>query len=236
MEKATVVVVGLLVGLGVKAEVHEFSTPDGKTVKAEIIGFNAKLGKVELKREGGKRVKVKPAIFVQADQAYIQEWAALDGFRNPSSFKVECRKKTVEKWKEDGSVHEVKYERKQYEVKIENRTSTPIEGLAVECRIYYEQEKSRPGQSKTTLKLDKPGKLDLTHLRTKETRTLKTDSIVLESRSFNSVDYYYEQGDPQNTEGKLKGIWLRITAKTSGGQTAVRNIYEPASIEGKFRW
>ena len=36
MEKVTVVVVGLLAGLGVTAEVHEFSTPDGKTVKAEI--------------------------------------------------------------------------------------------------------------------------------------------------------------------------------------------------------
>ncbi|NNJ71296.1 MAG: hypothetical protein HKP10_08440, partial [Kiritimatiellales bacterium] len=57
-----------------KAELREFKTPDGKSVMAEIVGYNAKLGKVELKRENGKRVKVKPSVFVEEDQQYITDW------------------------------------------------------------------------------------------------------------------------------------------------------------------
>ena len=69
-----------------RVELHEFTLKDGRTLKAEIVGYNAKLGKVELKRTDGKRVPVKPTVFVEADQSYIREWFMLDGVRNERLF------------------------------------------------------------------------------------------------------------------------------------------------------
>jgi len=218
------------------AELHEFNLPDGRSVKAEIVGYNARLGKVELKLANGSRKKVSPSLFVQADQDFIQDWAALDGFRNPRQFKVECDEKTVEKWKKESDAHEIKYEKVVYEIKLQNKTPADLNSLTAEYQIYYEQEKSVPGKNKETVKLQKAGKFDLKKMRTKEVRTLKTEPVVLESYSFNSAEYYYDSGDPENTEGEIEGIWLRITAKTPNGQTAVRDIYEPSSLKGKYSW
>ena len=221
---------------GVNAEMHDFSLQDGRILEAEIVDYNAKLVQVELKRTDGKRVKVQPSIFVENDQEYIQEWASLDGFRNKSFFKVECKKNTVEKWKEDGNIHEVRHERLEYEVSLENRSAVPIKNLKVEYCIYYEQEKSLPGQKKTTAKLSKVGKLDIDKLATKEKRTLATESVVLNRYDFNSTDFYYDSGDPESARGELKGIWLRLTVSVTGGQKVVRDLFEPSSIEGKYTW
>ncbi|MCK4563989.1 MAG: SUMF1/EgtB/PvdO family nonheme iron enzyme [Verrucomicrobia bacterium] len=57
-----------------KADLHEFTLMDGRTIKAEIVRYNAVLRKVDLKREDGKIVQVKSAIFVESDQRFIKEW------------------------------------------------------------------------------------------------------------------------------------------------------------------
>lgn len=229
------VVLFLVMGAA-RAEMHAFELKDGRTLEAEVMGYNAKLGKVELKRQDGKCVKVKPGVFVEADQAYINDWSSLDSFRNKSSFKVDLNKNTVEKWKEDGEVHEVRHERLEYEVSFENRATIPIKNLNVEYCIFYEQERSRPGHKKTTTKLYKAGKLDLDKLLAKEKRTLVTESIVLSRYDFNSTEFYYDNGDPESASGKIKGIWMRLTVGINGGEIAVRNIFKPASLEGRYTW
>lgn len=219
------------------AELHEFNLPDGRSIKAEIVGYNARLGKVELKLGNGSRKKVSPAVFVQADQDYIQDWAALEGFRNSSAFKVECSKKKLESWKEGNDVEEYKYEKYVYEVMLENRTASTIDNMSVEYRIYYEQEVN-DGNTKKVVdrELVKKGALDVDDIRTKEVLRLKTEPVVIHEYEYNISDYYREGGDPESTTGEIQGIWLRISVKTPGGQTAVRDIYEPSSLKGKHRW
>ncbi|VGO11548.1 hypothetical protein PDESU_00093 [Pontiella desulfatans] len=219
------------------AEMHAFKLPDGRSVEAEIMDYNAKLGQVELQLANGSRKKIDPTIFVQADQDYIKEWASLDGFRSSSQFKIECAKKKLEQWKEGDDAFETKFEKYVYEVSLANRTASEIDPLKVEYRIYYEQEENDMATKKVVNHQQvKSGTLDVERVRAKETRRANTEPVVLKEFEFNMSDYYVEGGDPESTSGELKGIWVRLTVKTKSGQTAVRDVYEPDSIKGKYAW
>ncbi len=151
-----------------RAELHEFTLKDGRTLKAEIVGYNAKLGKVELKREDEKRVPVKPTVFVEADQKYIREWSVLDGVRNERLFKVACKKVMAEKWKK---------------------------------------------------------------------KKLATEPVVLRDTEYLSNIIYGESGITKERESsEIKGFCLRIIATGSDGQTALREVFEPSSFAGKYKW
>lgn len=221
----------------VYAGMHAFELKDGRALEAEVIGFNARLGKVELKRPDGKRVKVKPDIFTDADQKYIREWAMLDGFQNPSTFKVECAEKKIEQWKEESSAFQTKYERFVYEITFENKAAVPVGTLKVEYRIFFEQEENDLSTKKVaTSKLTKPGSFDVGLLDVRDKKMMTSESIVLKEFEFNMSDYYVPGGDPESTNGEISGIWLKITVTSEGGQVATRDVFEPSSIAGKFTW
>ncbi len=244
---ATLIVAG---ALSTQAEMHTFNLPDGREIEAEIMGYNGKLGHVELKRADGKRVKVEPTLFVDADQKYIQEWASLDGFRNTRLFKISCKRNLVEKWKEaeegmvtysDGSreretVSETKFERHVYELILENRTGIPLEGLTAEYRIFYEQDSLQTKGSKVKTEEKRiSGSLDISRLDAAEKKMLTTKPVVIHDKEYTG-DITYGERLREKERGEVKGLWLRITASTSGGQTAVREIYDPSGVEGKYSW
>ncbi len=233
----------------VQAELHEFRTPDGKSVQAEIVDFNAKLGKVTLKRQGGKRVRVNPSVFIEVDQKYIKEWASLAGFRSESLFKISCEDKLVEKWTEPvmqsinyggemvkETVAEKKYKRLLFDVNLENKNGVPLENLQFEYRIFYEQEEQpQPGKIVVKKKVES-GVLKTVQLASKGKKTLTTKSVVLCNTEY-SGDIPWDGGiSGEKASGELKGIWLRIFCTTESGQMVTRNVYQPSSLEGKYSW
>lgn len=240
----------LIIAGAAQAELHEFNLPDGRSIKAEIVDYNAKLGMVQLRREDGKRLpKVKPTTFVKEDQEYIHNWAKLAGFRSPSLFKITCKDDQIEKWKEeeegkvrysDGSVEtetisETHFEKFVYNVKLENKNNVPLEGIKFEYRIYYEQ-----GTSKMKKASKKPksisGELELRRLSPKQKTILKTKPVVIHKKEyfgdFTNMDGSLSEPD----EGEILGIWLRAYAKGADGKMIVRDVYQPDSLAGKYAW
>lgn len=65
---------------------------------------------------------------------------------------------------------------------------------------------------------------------------LSTSSVEVYDREFNNDDFYHEAGELQTERGEVIGIWLRLTCTTAGGTTAVRDIFEPEGLEGKYEW
>ena len=226
-------------------------TPEGKSVKAEIIDFNSNLGQVTLKRQNGKRVKVKPSIFVEADQEYIKQWASFKGFRSESLFKISCEDKLVEKWKEveeremtysnsgnsagKMTVSESKFERYVYELNLENRSGIALSNLRFEYCIFYEQDiQPRAGKIEIEKKVES-GKIEAVQVAGKEKKILLTNPIVLRNKEYMG-EFNYGGAKREKESGDLKGIWLRIFCTTDSGQTVTRNVFEPSSIEGKYSW
>ncbi len=229
------------------AEMREFKLPDGRSLQAEIVGFDSKLGKVKLKLASGKLKTVNPTLFVKEDRVYIKEWAALDGFRNKSSFKVSCSKDTLERWKENiegkvsyggGSaetetVGEMKFEKIAYSLLLENRNNVPLENITIEYCIFCKQKgKGEWEGTSDWFKKKKKGSLTVKKLPAKSKKTLKTEAAIIARQEI--------LGDFSNAYEKvsveIEGIWVRVIIKTAGGQTAVRTVFEPEKLEGKYTW
>ncbi len=254
--KHLMTVVGVLFAIvstqQVGAEIRAFKLPDGRSLKAEIKSYNTSQGLVELKREDGKCVKVKPTIFVDADQKYIQDWAAMEGFRNPSFFKISCSKDTVKRWKktlegtvsyatggsEKESIGQVKFEQISYELFLENRNPIPLENIEIEyCIFCKETGKGAWIDNPKWFKKITKGNLTIEALPSKSKKTLMTSSVITAVQEV-SGDLSSARDDSgfEKIEVELNGVGVRITIKTPGGQTAVRTIYKPKDLEGKCGW
>ena len=157
--KIIVLSICLCSGVSARAGLHTFTSTDGQSVEAEIVGYDGVKGTVDLKRMNGKRFKVKPSVFVEDDQKYIQDWSVLEGVRDERRFNVDFKKVCVEKWSEtlkddvsyDGgdseksTIGSSNYKRYVYELTIGNRNTFPLEDLDVEYRIFYVQDTLNEG-------------------------------------------------------------------------------------------
>lgn len=227
----------LLVGT-VKAELHEFNLPDGRALKAEILGYNARLGMVELKREDGTPVKVKPSLFVDEDRHYINEWVSLEDFRDSRRMKVDLKERIVKKWREDSDTEQRSFKNVVYEVSLHNKSSLDFNGVKVEYRIYYDKERNNHKTGKVdTIPSVLSGSLDMKSIAASQAHSEVTKPVKLLKYSYNISDYYRIDGkDPESTQDDIRGIWLRLTMETPTGVRAVRDVFEPSSIEGKYKW
>lgn len=235
--------------IGVQAGMREFKLLDGRTLTAEIVGYNSKLGKVELKRKDGKRIPVKPTVFVEEDQKYIQGWAMLDGVRNERFFKMSCKKDLVEKWKDekeenvnygDGATGKEtisisRFERYVFEVDLENRNEFALKNLKVEYRIFYEQEATSGSGKIIAEKKVLSGSMDVEQIALRGKKKLTTKPVVLRDTQYAS-DITFSGIKRERESGEIKGIWLRVMASELDGQTVMREVFEPSSLAGKYNW
>ncbi len=215
---------------------REFTLPDGRSLEAEIVQYDERLGQVELKRADGKLVKIKPSVFVEEDQDYIDEWILHSVF-NGRDIIVDCNKKKVGQRKEDGNAHFIRIDSFLYEIEIQNRSATEISGLDVEYKIFYEQEVNDMDKGRViNHEKTENGKLKIKSLGAREKKNFSTKEVELAKYEFNSTEYYVPGGEPQGTKGDIKGMWIRMECETAGGMKSVKDFFEPSSIEGKYRW
>jgi hypothetical protein len=233
----------------VGAEMHSFSLEDGRALEAEIVDYNAKLGKVTLKRPDGKRIPVQADIFVSADRAYIKEWDASKAFTSESLLKVVCKAEMIKKSKEEiykdirdseGNVEEylmkeIKYEEIAYTLSFMNRNKADLDGIRIEYRIYYEQssenrDKAVPDQYVLAGRANLPvligGKKTLF---TSNPSTVYTDNI-------NSIDW--ADGSARvGGKGDVHGIRARLFLKNASGSEIMREVVYPTTLSAnKFPW
>lgn len=234
--KKTLIILFLGVFLVNVLMAREFTLPDGRSLEAEIVQYDERLGQVELKRADGKLIKIKPSVFVEEDQDYIDEWIIHSIFKG-RHITVECNKKKVGQRKEDGNAHFIRIDSFLYEIEIQNRSATEISGLDVEYKIFYEQEVNDMDKGRVINheKIEN-GKLKIKSLGAREKRNFSTKEVELAKYEFNSTEYYVPGGDPQSTKGDIKGMWIRMEYETAGGMKSIKDFFEPSSIEGKYRW
>ena len=215
---------------------REFTLPDGRSLEAEIVQYDERLWQVELKRADGKLVKIKPSVFVEEDQAYVDEWIIHSIFKG-RHVTVEVNKKKVGQQKMDGRAEFLRIDSFLYEIEIQNRSATQISGLDVEYKIFYEQEVNDMDKGRViNHEKTENGKLKIKSLGAREKRNFSTKEVELAKYEFNTTNYYVEGGDPQSTKGDIKGIWIRMECETASGMKSVKDFFEPSSIEGKYRW
>ena len=242
----------LLLGVAVvKAEMHEFNLPDGRTLEAEIVDYDARRGLVELKRTDGKRVKIKPSIFIPDDQAYIEEWGQSLAFLSDRLLEIECNDTVVEKTKEK-EIKDVTYtdgqvvkdfittvktiDKTAFELVFNNTSSTALSGVRMEYGIFYEQSEMAWQMKPEQVQKVFYGKTDVPALPEKSKITVLTEAVTTHEDSINPIP---QAGGDQRRPGKgeVHGIRVRLYMKTPTGKEVMRELCQPETLsEKKFPW
>ena len=71
-----------------------FTDVKGREINAKIISYDAAKGRIEVERKDGNCVWVAPAIFSDADQAYIKQWIEADLMLSENTLRISFKKKS----------------------------------------------------------------------------------------------------------------------------------------------
>jgi len=142
---------------------REFTSQDGRKLKAKVISYDASSDKVKILREDQKTVTVNSTVFSEKDQAYIKDWSAIGIFTSTSKLKLDINRNEVKSSKKereadlgersgggrrgggDTGVQVVAVDKNtqyKFDLLLENKGGVPLKNLTMEYRIYYEQEKA----------------------------------------------------------------------------------------------
>ncbi|MDZ8117818.1 hypothetical protein [Pontiella agarivorans] len=70
-------------------EYRSFTDLQGRTIKAKLVSFDSKNGKVTIERDNRKRATVSPGIFSVEDQEYIGSWIKIFLLKDGRSLKID---------------------------------------------------------------------------------------------------------------------------------------------------
>jgi hypothetical protein len=231
------------------AEMHAFSLPDGRALEAEVVDYNARTGLVDLKRADGKRVKVKPDVFVEEDQAYIKEWNAAKSFTSDKFLKISFDEEILKRWKEEiyknltdteGNVEEylmkeIKYEDVAYQVELRNMNKTPLDGMRMEYRVYYEQSRENRDKQKPAQYIW-AAKSDISPIPGGQSVKVVTKPVTIYDDNLNPIGWA-DGSERVPGRGDVHGIRARIYLKTASGKEIMREACYPKNLSsGEFAW
>lgn len=244
----TILTLCFVLGFYIPANGHVFTLQDGRSIDTEIVEYNTSLGTVKLKRKDGHCISVKPTVFVDADQEYIKDWTAISALKNPNLLKIESDD-SIEKWNkseeqdvsyEDGSIEketvsETKFKKYTYTLKINNKSTSNLKDLQFKYRIFYEQDE-RNAVTKTTIEKVLSGVIKPFSLRSKQIKSFETKPLTIWNKEY-SGNITYNDRSLGKEKGAVRGIWIRLYAKGMDGEDVlVQEIFDPSSIEKKYKW
>lgn len=208
------VVISFLLTLSVDAAPRTFTSPDGRTVQAEIQ--SATTDTVTLKLATGPVMTVAVSNFSQADQVYITEWRKA----NPVTIKYDFVP-AYTKSKTDSSKAKVNNVERTTEswvcnVKLLNRSGQTLDGLKVDYEIYYSQAN---GPDSVIRKV--AGSAPVASMKHLQEITFQTSPVKLVTSKLDG-GFYFSDGSRPRLKDSIEGVALKIR---HGGQL----VYEWAS-------
>ena len=228
---------------------HLFTLPDGRTIEATIRSFNDHSGLVELERLDGKIVKIKPTVFIEKDQRYIQMWSEERLFLSSLHLQIEVDDVVLDQWKEEeyedltdtaGNTErelmkEIHFEKVAYEVTLKNRSAEPFEDLYVEYVIFYEQSQESYDKPKIH-QLTKRDTVEIQRIDGKSTWVKKTDDVTVHKDNIMSKNWTSGRSRTGG-KGEVHGLRARLCKKMLDGSVRYREFTSPTSLsETRYPW
>jgi hypothetical protein len=243
---------GLIAAGTVYGEMHAFTLPDGRTLEAEVVDFNGRLGTVVLKRADGKRIPIKPEVFIEADQQYIREWSKTLAFRSENVLKISCADDVVKDWKKeetqdirytDGSVEKdfivniKKYEQIAFNFEFNNLGDAPLKGISMEYCIYYEQSNMAMDKKPETVQKVFQGKETVPEIPVKKKVSMTTKPVEIYEDNLNNIPQGGDGDVRRPGKGDVHGMRARLYMTTSSGEKVMREVSSPSTLSEKnYPW
>ncbi len=221
---------------------RDFTSTDGKTIKAVVKAYDAQKKTVTIERDNRKTAKVSITVFSEADQIYIREWEVLRSFSIEHLFKISAKRKRVDNETAGSSDYNsrVEVEDTSYEIVLDNRSGVMMDGLELEYCIYYEQE-SIKSSGQVCDQGVYCGKLSVASTASKSKVALQTEAVSTYIEEMDSNwSYIDDDGNPikaKNVQrGDVHGIWIRVHLKLPSGERGMREYCLPDSLNNSKVW
>ena len=145
---------------------------------------------------------------------------------------------------DDAEKMDIDFDGFEYVLDFRNRSLVEFADLKVECRFFYEEESLwRAGQTSYGNDLKGLSKIEQKYyedsldvsLKSGERYKTETQPFVIKSWVLDS-GYYFSSGTPDRLDADPIGLWVKISFKTSSGETVARDFYESDSIPSRISW
>lgn len=208
-----------------QAEPRTFSSPDGRTVQAEILGANAET--VTLKLTSGQTITAALTNFIPADQAFIKAWTKANPTAINYSFSASYTKEKKNSFEaKSGGVITIT-DTWVCKMKIANRSGQPLEGVTIDYEIYYNF--LGRGQKEPILRKE-TGSVPLPALKNFEETEVLTKDIQLKTNKLEG-GYYWAGGARARQKDALVDMSLQFV---HNGQKVFRwasqGVPEPTTV------
>ena len=233
---ATVVVV-LLAGQLVYSEetvsekLRRFSDRSGNSFRGFVTAYDGKKEIVSIRRLDGKTGEAKLSVFSDEDQKFIREWGMRDSFMNGINFVPTMKSKRNEVIDSDSGTLKTLWD-VNYELSLENTTSYAFTNMTLEYCVFYGQGTRDKDGNVVYSEGVLYGKNPIEEgIAASGKNTLKTEVIKVYSEqgrgtSFGIVD--------SRADYKVRGVWVRLTAKLPNGEVCVRDFR--SSDDSFWKW
>lgn len=199
---AIIAVLHLLAPLGAFAEVRTFTSPDGRTVDAEIV--SATPDQVTLKLASGQSLVAVIDRFSDADKQFIAEWRKQNPVPIKYSFTANFAKEKTGSSESLSNHVLTKTESWICKMKIANRSGQPLEDVAVQYDLFYSEAN---GKASVIHKESGIAKIDqIKHLEEKmaPTKEFKLSSSAMQD------GYIWKDGSPTRDRDSFLGMVITL--------------------------
>lgn len=198
---------------GLAAEVRTFTSPDGRTLQAEVVG--ATVDTVTLKLVSGQTLVAPLGRFSEADQGFIRDWHKA----NPASIKylfaASYTKEKKDSVKQRSDSQTTTTDTWICRMKLLNRSGQSLENLEIDYDIHYKQ--LEPGSREAVLR-KQSGKTVVPMLKNLEEAALPTGELKLVTNQL-AGGFYWKDGARARQKDALVGMTIRVS---HGGRQVFR--------------
>lgn len=216
LSRFSLVAVSLMIPLLSWAEPRTFTSPDGRTLKAQVESATPDM--VTLKLATGQSVTAPVQKFGPADQAYIAEWRKANPAAIKYSFTASYTKEKVDSvTKESPLISRNSQASNSFEtqkadfwvckMKIANRSGQSLENVKLDYEIYYDE--IQRGEKETTLR-KVMGSTTIPLIKNFEEVTVPTTEIKLMTSQLNG-GFYWKDGGRTRQKDSLVGMAISFS-------------------------
>lgn len=185
------------------AEAHTFTSPDGRTLEAEIVSSIGDT--VTLKLANGQTIVTQTNKFSTDDQAYITEWKKRNISSSNYKFSTEYSKDKEGTSKRSSGGVTYTTENWVCNIKLTNTSGQPLNDLTLNYEVYYSQIDYRnPVIRKVT------GSAPIASISHGGTAITKTVEVPLVTSQLQG-GYIYGDGSRARKKDTLEGVAVKVS-------------------------
>lgn len=198
----SLLVFGMLQSFTLHAEVRTFTSPDGRTLQAEIVA--ATPDRVSLKTATGQPLIVPIDKFIPADQQFINDWRKANPEQIKYRFVADYTKSKASSSKRKENNETITTERWECNMKLTNQSGQTLDGVTVDYTIYFDNIEQ--GNKVTR---SKKGTAKIGAMKNLQQMVVKTEAIELHNVQLEG-GFYYTDGSRARQKETLNGMVIHI--------------------------